>query len=404
MPTRGADALIGKRLGEYEILEQVGCGAMAAVYKAFSISAQRVVALKILRPYLTSDEEFVLRFRREATVAARLTHPNVVWVYEVGAHDGLYFIVMDYVKGITLKAEIEKGGPLPLQRVTAITNQLADALDYAHQEGVIHRDVKSSNIMLGNDDHVTLTDFGVAKSVGGTSLTQLGTMVGTLEYMSPEQAMGEEIDGRSDLYSVGTVVYEMLTGRVPFRDRSPHLTLQRLIYEAPPPLTRFNPAVPEGIEHVVLKALAKRPERRYPTVRALARALKKAARAEPADVTRAALSPAHPPSEAPTHPAPMRGPVPILVCEDGARFAVRPGVMFLGRLEDNDVIIADDRVSRYHAELHFEANVCVIMDLGSTNGTFVNGRCIAPHMPCVLHPGDEIQLGRDTPRLVLCLN
>ena len=403
MPASGGDELIGKRMGRYEILEQAGCGAMAVVYKAFDVVAQRLVALKILRPYLTANEEFVLRFQREASTGASLTHPNVVSVYEVNAHDGLYFIAMGDVDGVSLKAEIEEHGPLSLERVTNITNQLASALDYAHQEGLIHRDVKSSNIMLGSDDHVTLTDFGVVKSIGGTSLTQIGTMVGTLEYMSPEQAMGQEVDGRSDLYAVGIVVYEMLTGHVPFRDRPAHLILQRIIYEAPPPVTRYNPAVPEAIERVVMKAMAKRPQQRYPTVWTLAQALERAALAEPVDITRAA-GPPSPESEALTMATQPAGPSPVLVCEDGAEFVVRPGVMFLGRLEDCDVIIAAERVSRYHAELHFEANICAIMDLSSTNGTYANARLVAPHLPCVLHSGDEFQLGQGTPRLGLRLD
>ncbi len=268
--------LSGQTIGQYQILEEIGRGGMAVVYKAWQPSLNRYVALKVLPSYLTLDRQFVARFQREAQAAASLRHPNILVIHDVGQQGDLYYIVMEYLEGQTLKQLIEQQGPLPPERVVHIVEQVAEALDYAHQRGFVHRDIKPANIFVGQGDQVTLTDFGIAKAAWETHLTRTGMLVGTPEYMSPEQARGEEVDARSDLYSLGIVAYEMLTGRVPFGGTTPHAVLHQQIYEPPPSPAALHPQATGPVEAVLLRALAKKPEDRYPTAGGLAQALNQA--------------------------------------------------------------------------------------------------------------------------------
>jgi serine/threonine-protein kinase len=249
---------------------------MAIVYRAYQPSLNRYVAIKALPPQLSYDQQFVERFQREAKAAARLRHPNTVVIHDVGHQDGVYYIVMEYLEGQTLKQVIEQQGPLPPDRAARIVEQIGAALDYAHREGFVHRDVKPSNIFVGQGDHVTLTDFGIAKAASETQLTRTGMLMGTPEYMSPEQAEGVEVDHRSDLYALGIVLYQILVGRVPFRGTTPHATLHAVIYEPPPPPRFINPQIPPAVEAVILKAISKQPEQRYQRGADLASALKAA--------------------------------------------------------------------------------------------------------------------------------
>ena len=266
-------SLVGQRLGEYEIVEEIGRGGMADVYRAYQPSLKRHVAIKALPHQYARDKVFVKRFLQEARTAARLEHPNIVPIHEDGEQDGLYYIVMRYVEGDTLKEIIEREGALPLPRVHRIVEHLAGALDYAHSQGVVHRDIKPSNIFVGGEDFVTLADFGIAVAVEATRLTRTGTLVGTPEYMSPEQAKGEEMDWRTDIYSLGIVTYEMLTGRVPFQASTPYAVLHSQIYEAPAPLAALKPNLPASLNRIIQGALSKDPDDRYQTARGLARAL-----------------------------------------------------------------------------------------------------------------------------------
>jgi serine/threonine protein kinase len=298
------DNLIGKTLGQYQIVGVAGKGGMAVVYKAFQPSLNRYVALKVLPDYLAQDEQFVMRFEQEARAAAALRHPNIMVIYDVGQEGNTHFIAAEYLEGATLsQAMAAQRGPLPLPRIVNIINQLASALDFAHQRGLVHRDIKPSNAFVGADDHVTLMDFGIAKALqGGAQMTRTGTMVGTPEYMSPEQAEGRPIDQRSDNYSLGVMLYQLLTGRVPFQAETPTAVLLAHLTKAPQPPTLLNPSIPPAVEAVVMRSLAKRPEERFPTAGELARALAQAASGAPA--------PAYvPPTVIPGHPTPTPPPV-----------------------------------------------------------------------------------------------
>jgi phosphonate transport system substrate-binding protein len=266
-------SLIGSRLGKYEIHAEIGRGGMGAVYKGYDPMLDSWVAVKVLAPHLLWEEEFVERFIREARTARKLKHPNIVTIYDVGQEAGLYYIVMEYLEGQTLTQEIRRRGPMPLQEVLQILRPLAEALDYAHHRGLVHRDIKPSNIIVDLEGRVTLTDFGVARAVEGTRLTTAGTVLGTPEYMSPEQAQGSGGDPRSDQYSLGVVVYEMLAGKVPFEADSPLALLYKAVHEPLLPISQARPDLPVGVGAVLNRALAKQPGDRYPTVTAFADAL-----------------------------------------------------------------------------------------------------------------------------------
>jgi LysM repeat protein/tRNA A-37 threonylcarbamoyl transferase component Bud32 len=275
--------LTGQTLkGRYRVEALLGRGGMAEVYKAWDTWRNYHVAVKVMREDLAEDLEFLRRFRREATALAKLAHENIVRFYAFEQDDLTAFIVMDYVEGTTLRAEIARAdGPLPSERVLAITRQVCAALNYAHLEGVIHRDVKPGNIMLRPDGRVLLSDFGISKAMDAATATATTVSVGTPAYMSPEQCAGQAPDGRTDVYSLGVVVYEMLAGRRPFvGDLAPETitnTTERIRWEqmhaAAPALRKLNPAVSREVEAAVMTALAKDREARWPTVAVFGEAL-----------------------------------------------------------------------------------------------------------------------------------
>jgi len=268
--------LIGTRLGKYEVQSDIGRGGMGAVYKGYDPTLKRHVAVKVLAPHLLWQGEFVERFLREARAAARLNHPNIVTIHDVGQEGGWYYFVMEYLEGQTLTEFVQRRGPLPTDEVIRILRPLAGALDYAHDRGVVHRDVKSDNILVSPSGLVTLTDFGIARAVQETRLTTTGAIVGTPEYMSPEQVKGLTVDARSDQYSLAALAYEMLSGRVPFKAESTLALLHKIAYDPPPPIRQARPELPAGVEAVLAKALAKKPGDRFPTVSAFVEALNRA--------------------------------------------------------------------------------------------------------------------------------
>jgi serine/threonine-protein kinase len=260
----------------YQIVGQPKRGGMAIVYKAYQPALDRYVALKMLSPEFSSDPEFLRRFHDEAKRTARLEHPHIVPIYDIGQVDGRVFIAMRWIDGLSLQELLAREGPLSARRALAIAAQVADALDYAHARGVVHRDVKPANMMIEAGDRVTLTDFGIARLLDGTQYTQVGMIIGTPAYMSPEQAAGQPVDARSDLYSLGLVVYEMLTGRLPFEAPEPLAVAGMHRSMPPPPPTAFNRTLPRSVGLVVLRALAKRPDERYASGREFVAALRRA--------------------------------------------------------------------------------------------------------------------------------
>ena len=257
--------LKGRLLGNrYEIIEKIGSGGMATVYKAKCHVLNRYVAIKILRDEFTTDEEFIKRFEVEAQSAASITHPNIVSVYDVGVDGNLYYIVMELIKGKTLKEIIiEERGPLPWKWSVNIAIQIASALEIAHKNHIIHRDIKPHNIIITEDGVAKVTDFGIAKAVSNSTITAFGTTIGSVHYFSPEHARGGFTDEKSDLYSLGVVMYEMLTGKVPFDADTPVSVALKHMQEEPRPAKEVNPNIPLAVNDVIMKALKKDVTLRY---------------------------------------------------------------------------------------------------------------------------------------------
>jgi serine/threonine protein kinase len=262
--------VIGKTLGNrYTILEEISGGGMAVVYKARCNVLNRIVAIKVLKSEFAGDEDFVRRFRREAQAAASLSHPNIVGIYDVGQEDGLYFIVMEYVEGNTLKELIRKKAPMPLTEVIEMGIQICDALECAHKNKIVHRDIKAQNIMITSDGRIKVTDFGIARATGGATITNTGNVFGSVQYFSPEQARSDIVDERSDLYSVGIVLYEAFTGQLPFNGQTPVAIALKQIQEKPEFLSNIIPGFPEQLEFIVQKCLSKSADDRYQNARML---------------------------------------------------------------------------------------------------------------------------------------
>jgi len=268
------DDLLDTALGPYTIIAKIAEGGMGVVYKGFQKSLNRHVAIKVLRPEHTSDQQFIARFRREALSVAQLSHPGILSIYDFCVTRGRHYIVMEYVDGGSLKDLLARGS-LPVEEAVRIASQMADALDYAHKQGVVHRDVKPANILLTRSGRPLLTDFGIAQALyEATPLTRPGASIGTPAYMAPEQAEGGSTDGRTDIYALGIVLYEMLAGRPPFQADVPLATLYQQVNESPLSVRQQQPQVPRWLEAVVHRALAKCPQDRYQTAGGFATALR----------------------------------------------------------------------------------------------------------------------------------
>lgn len=359
--------LIGRRFGQYEITGVIGSGGMGEVYLAQDTRLDRQVAVKILTVEAAQNQELVQRFRREAIAASSLDHPNIIDVYDLGVETGLYYIAMRYVDGSTLSGALQQDGPFPPRRMLRVMEQLTDALSYAHRREIIHRDIKPANVMLERDDFVTLTDFGIAYAPSPEKLTQIGQVMGTAGYMSPEQVSGLTVDHRTDIYALGVLIEEMLVGQRPNFGQPPASTL------------------PAAIRQVLTRSRAGRARERYDSARALYDDLQRAV--------------ASAPMQSPTRADVAAERALKLVLQDERKeareYTLRPDrPLRLGRAADNDVVLRDKRVSRYHAEIHTDRRGSALIDLGSTNGTFIDDQQLTPHRPYPIAEGAQIRMGQ----------
>lgn len=254
----------GQKINDrYEVIKSIGEGGMANVYLAYDTILDRRVAVKVLRGDLSNDEKFVRRFQREALSASSLSHPNIVEMYDVGEDNGIYYIVMEYIEGVTLKQLIKKRGALTLSEAIDIMLQITDGISQAHDSYIIHRDLKPQNIMIKEDGTIKITDFGIAMALNSTQLTQTNSVMGSVHYLPPEQASGKGSTIRSDIYSMGILFYEILTGSLPFKgDNAVEIALKQMRDEIPS-VRKKNPAIPQSVENVIIKATAKNPKNRY---------------------------------------------------------------------------------------------------------------------------------------------
>jgi len=286
---------VGTAFGGYQIESIIGRGGMGLVFRAEHVGLKRRVALKLLTPQLAGDESFRQRFVRESQLAASIDHPNIIPIYEAGEIDGEYFLAMRYVDGTDLDTRLRDGPPLEIAETVAIVEQVAEALDAAHAAGLVHRDVKPGNVLIaaragGERGHVYLTDFGLTKRTDSkTGLTAYGSFLGSLDYVAPEQIQGKTVDGRADQYALGCLLYHCLTGKVPFDRDTEMAMLWAHVQEPPPAVTGLRPDLPAALDGVLATAMAKAPDERYPTCRALTDALRD-------ELTAASIEVAPPPS------------------------------------------------------------------------------------------------------------
>jgi len=267
----------GQKINDrYEIIKTIGEGGMANVYLASDQILERNVAIKVLRGDLSNDEKFIRRFKREALSVSNLSHPNIVEVYDVGEEEGNYYIVMEYIEGKTLKQLLQKRGALTLTEVIDIMSQLTDGLSHAHDAYIIHRDIKPQNIMIQDNGLIKITDFGIAMALNSTQLTQTNSVMGSVHYLPPEQANGKGSTIKSDIYSLGILMYELLAGSVPFKgDTAVEIALKHM-KEKVPSIRKQNPTIPQSVENIILKSTAKNPKNRYDTVKEMHADLKSA--------------------------------------------------------------------------------------------------------------------------------
>ena len=447
------NSLVGKSLGQFRIVERIGAGGMAMVFKAYQSTLDRYVAVKVLPAYHARDPVFVKRFEQEARSVAKLAHPNIVQIHDFGSEGDITYIVMEYVDGGTLKDRLKQA--LPVAEAADFIIQAAQGLECAHRNGLVHRDVKPANMLLRKDGHLLLSDFGIAKILeGATGLTRVGAGIGTPQYMSPEQSMGQAVDRRSDIYSLGIVFFHCLTGRVPFQADSPITVTVKQVSE-PLPVDRLAAAgVPVPIIQVVQQMTAKAPSDRYQSADATIDGLSNALTSSnlvPRSWRGAALpSSAQPPGDQAMQsgqltPTSYSQPNQLLPgstvtcfrcgasnpsawlyctqCGDDlsnklasadrylgpngrpvlARLSIQNGPMAgrsyrfhqvvttIGRTNGNDLVITGRTVSRRHARLWFADGHWYLEDLQSANGTLVNNARI--HQPVMLKDGDVVHFG-----------
>jgi len=409
--------------GRYQILETIGRGAMGIVYKALDSRFNRVVALKVLNADLRDDSTYRERFVREAHTMGALSHPNIVRFYELGESDGKSFMVLEYIDGHSLAESMKDGQPCDLDYSVEIIQQVGAALSYAHRHGVIHRDIKPNNILISTSNRVVVSDFGVAKAAAASSLTEIGTVLGTPAYMSPEQAKGLRLDERSDLFCLAILMYQLVTAKRPFAGHDMTESLYNLVTQPPTPLSELNPSLPSALETTLLKALAKDPSLRHSSVdEFVSEVVRCCGEASLARTPGPRPNPLHPDIHGNTAPSSLRSDFSDATREalpytpgsiartapllrkpgDMAWFLVLNGPqrgqklslserVTLGRAPDCDLVFADESLSRQHATVYFQGDSFHIADRGSSNGTLVNGLRVQQQ---ALHDRDEIHIGK----------
>lgn len=432
--------LIGQTVGKYRIEALIGKGGMGEVYRGVHIHLNRPAAVKVMHQRVAADPDFQARFRREAQSAAALNHPNIVQVYDFGEERGLYYLVLELVSDGSLRTLMQRraaGAPPPLNLVLDLVRQAAEGIGYAQSQRMVHRDIKPDNLLLqrqtanpptGEAYVVKINDFGLARLTEGNTLTVAGTVLGTPSYMSPEQAQGKALDGRSDIYSLGVVLYEALTGMQPFKGANAAEVMFKQVSAPPAPPREVHPDIAPDLNAITLRCLAKKPEDRFQTGTELARALRAAISGEPlADPEPARPIVAGTPSTRstrPSGPAAAGGPVPVpqqpsgttplrpprmpplpaglsgpllrIVDAGGAVVRDLPlnaGSVTIGRQPDNDVVLVGDNISRHHVCVGWDGKAATLTDLGSANGTLLASGRLLPQVAQEWRPNDTARIG-----------
>ena len=389
---------IGDRLLNYEILAVLGKGGFGTVYLARDVNLDINVAVKVMNQELTQSETMLNRLRTGARAAARLRHPNIQTVHFLGRDPvtQLDFMVMEYLSGGTLRQRIALR-PLPMTESLNIFSAICDAVDFAHQHGVIHRDLKPDNIMFDAESKLVVTDFDLARITSEVSRSAVGQTLGTLLYISPEQARGDDVDHMTDIYSLGVMLFELMTGRWPFMGDNLTEILKGHLYSPPPRPSEFNPNITENIDDAVMRALAKSPHDRIQSAAELACLANDKLYAPQKSIELPAISADEVLSIATAPTVKVQIPEAWLHISNGAqagqRFAVSKGVSIGYGKKKNDIHLDDPYVSRAHARVDRQKELYELMDLKSRNGTKVNGKKIEPYMPIRLTGGDQIEVG-----------
>lgn len=395
----------GKTIGGYQITDEIGKGGMAVVCRAYQPQLERWVAIKIMQTGL-DEQEFLARFRREAKAIAALRHPNVLTVYDYGEEGGIAYIVMEYVPGGSLKANLTTA-PMDWPDAATLVIPVGRALAYAHSQGVVHRDVKPANILLARPEWPLLADFGLIKLLDrGRGITRPGTSLGTPAYFSPEQAIGGEVDHRSDIYGLALVLYRLVTGRLPFEVESPIDAMLSRLHDEPVPPRQICSQISSRLERVIMRALARDPDDRYPDMEALVVDLSRL----PGATGRAAMQsqprvPGGTTARLDDAGAGKRAGPHLIVTGTGARISLpQMDEIFIGRVDPHTTLAPDvdlgehgggmAGVSRSHARLLRYPEGWLLEDLNSTNGTFVNQAQLTPGQAVRVRDGDLVRCGQ----------